>query len=254
MLLNRAAHFRMFPGYFFQATYTVTIIMKDFKRPEQDNHSVFFIAKPGYYFIVASVFATAVFALLGVASVAVAGIVVTVFICYFFRNPERVVPVEEGAVVSPADGRVIIAGPVDESPFFEGKSIKISIFMSVFNVHVNRIPHEGIVSKISYFPGKFFSANLDKASKENEHNAVFIETGMGKKICVVQIAGLIARRIICRLKERDVVYRGDRFGIICFGSRLDVYLPPDTKICVQVGSRARAGETILGYIKNDKNI
>ncbi len=126
--------------------------------------------------------------------------------------------------------------------------------MSVFNVHVNRIPHEGKVSKISYFPGKFFSANLDKASKENEHNAVFIETDMGKKICMVQIAGLIARRIICRLQEGDVVSRGDRFGIICFGSRLDVYLPPDAKICVRVGNRVKAGETILGYLKNDKKI
>ena len=228
--------------------------MKDLKRLDKDNQSAFSIAKPGYYFIIASVFATAVFALTGVASVAIAGLVVTVFICYFFRDPERVVPVEEGAVVSPADGRVIVAGPVDENPFFEGMSIKISIFMSVFNVHVNRIPHEGRVLKISYSPGKFFSANLDKASKENEHNAVLIETDTGKTICMVQIAGLIARRIICRLKEGDVVSRGDRFGIICFGSRLDVYLPSDAKICVQLGSRVKAGETILGYIENDKRI
>lgn len=228
--------------------------MQDLKRPGKDNQPAFSIAKPGYYFITASVFATAVFTLTGVASVAIAGLVVTVFICYFFRDPERVVPVEEGAVVSPADGRVIIAGPVDKNPLFEERSIKISIFMSVFNVHVNRIPHEGRVLKISYFPGKFFSANLDKASKENEHNAVLIETDMGKKICMVQIAGLIARRIICRLKEGDVVSRGDRFGIICFGSRLDVYLPSDAKICVQLGGRVKAGETILGYIENDKKI
>jgi len=226
-------------------------MMKDLKRPDSENQSAFSIAKPGYYFIIASVIATAFFTLVGVASVAIAGLAVTVFICYFFRDPDRVVPMEEGAVVSPADGRVIIAGPVDESPFFEGRSIKISIFMSVFNVHVNRIPHEGRVLKISYFPGKFFSANLDKASKENEHNAVFIETDKGKKICMVQIAGLIARRIICRLQEGDVVSRGDRFGIICFGSRLDVYLQADTKICVQVGNRVKAGETILGYLKND---
>jgi phosphatidylserine decarboxylase len=232
-----------------QRSHTEIVIMKDYKRPDKDNHSAFFIAKPGYYFIIASVFVTVAFALIGVASFAVAGLAVTVFICCFFRDPDRVVPPEDGAVVSPADGRVIIAGPVDESPFFEGESIKISIFMSVFNVHVNRIPYEGKVSKISYSPGKFFSANLDKASKENEHNAVFIETDAGKKICMVQIAGLIARRIICRLKEGDVVYRGDRFGMICFGSRLDVYLPADAKICVQVGNRASAGETILGYIK-----
>ena len=227
---------------------TEIIIMEDLKRPDTDNKSSFSIAKPGYYFIIASVFATLVFALTGIASAAIAGLVITIFICYFFRDPVRVVPVEEGAVVSPADGRVIIAGPVDENTFFEGRSIKISIFMSVFNVHVNRIPHGGRVSKISYFPGKFFSANLDKASKENEHNAVFIETDTGKKICTVQIAGLIARRIICRLKEGEIVTKGDRFGIICFGSRLDVYLPADAKICVRVGNRVKAGETILGYL------
>lgn len=223
--------------------------MEDLKRPDTDNQSVFSIAKPGYYFIIASAFVTLFFALIGVASAAIAGLVVTGFICYFFRDPDRIVPMEEGAVVSPADGKVIVVKPVDESAFFEGKSLKISIFMSIFNVHVNRIPHGGRVSKISYFPGKFFSANLDKASKENEHNAVFIETDKGKKICTVQIAGLIARRIICRLKEGDIVTKGDRFGIICFGSRLDVYLPGDAKIFVQVGNRVKAGETVLGYIE-----
>jgi len=223
--------------------------MKDLKKSVPDNRSAFSIAKPGHYFIIAAVIATVVFSVAGVASVAFAGLVITVFIGYFFRDPDRVAPMEEGAVVSPADGRVIIAKPVDENPFIDGKCIKISIFMSVFNVHVNRIPHEGKVFKISYFPGKFFSANLDKASKENEHNAVFIETDMGRKICMVQIAGLIARRIICRLKEGDIVSRGDRFGIICFGSRLDVYLPADTKICVRLGDRVKAGETILGYLK-----
>jgi len=228
--------------------------MKDCKKPDPDNRSAFFIAKPGYYFIIASVFATVVFTLAGVASVAIAGFVVTVFVCYFFRDPDRIIPMEEGAVVSPADGKVIVVEPVDESTFFEGKSIKISIFMSIFNVHVNRIPHEGRVSRISYTPGKFFSANLDKASKENEHNAVFIDTDTGKKICTVQIAGLIARRIICRLKEGDIVSRGNRFGIICFGSRLDVYLPVDANICVQVGNRVKAGENVLGYLKNDKKI
>jgi phosphatidylserine decarboxylase len=223
--------------------------MENLKQPERNRVSAFSIAKPGYYFIMAAIFATAVFSIAGVASIAFAGLVITVFIGYFFRDPERVAPIDEGAVVSPADGRVIIAEPVDENPFIDGKCIKISIFMSVFNVHVNRTPHEGKVFKISYFPGKFFSANLDKASRENEHNAVFIETETGKKICMVQIAGLIARRIICRLKEGDIVSRGERFGIICFGSRLDVYLPADTKICVGLGNRVKAGETILGYLK-----
>ena len=222
--------------------------MGDFTRPDPDNQHAFPVAKPGFYFIIAAAFATAVFALIGAAPVALTGLAITFFICWFFRDPDRVVPMYEGAVVSPADGRVIIAGPVEESPFIPEKCIKISIFMNVFNVHVNRIPHEGKVKGINYFPGKFFSANLDKASKENEHNAVLIETDKGKAVCMVQIAGLIARRIICRLKEGDPVIRGERFGMICFGSRLDVYLPADAKISVTVGNKVKAGLSILGYI------
>ena len=124
--------------------------------------------------------------------------------------------------------------------------MKISIFMSIFNVHVNRIPHEGRVKKIHYFPGKFFSANLDKASTHNEHNAIFIETEGNKNICTVQIAGLIARRIICKLQKDDIVIRGQRFGLICFGSRLDVYLPPEINLKVTVGDKVKAGTSVLG--------
>jgi len=118
--------------------------------------------------------------------------------------------------------------------------------MSIFNVHVNRVPHEGRVQRISYYPGKFFSANLDKASKQNEHNAVFIKTEDGKNICMVQIAGLIARRIICKIQEGDTVVRGQRFGLICFGSRLDVYLPSDAALKVTVGDKVKAGTSVLG--------
>jgi len=118
--------------------------------------------------------------------------------------------------------------------------------MSIFNVHVNRIPHEGQVKTVSYYPGKFFSANLDKASRENEHNAVTLETEEGKTICTVQIAGLIARRIICKIQDGDIVARGQRFGLICFGSRLDVYLPPDINLKVTVGDRVKAGTSVLG--------
>jgi len=222
--------------------------MGDFTRPDPDNQYAFSVAKPGFYFIIAAAFATAVFALIGATLVALTGLVITFFICWFFRDPDRVVPMFEGAVVSPADGKVIIVGSVEESPFVTEKCIKISIFMNIFNVHVNRIPHEGTVKGIIYVPGKFFSANLDKASKENEHNAVLIETDKGKAFCVVQIAGLIARRIICRLNEGDSVIRGERFGMICFGSRLDVYLPADAKISVTVGNKVKAGSSILGYI------
>jgi len=135
---------------------------------------------------------------------------------------------------------------MENSPFFKGSCMKISIFMSVFNVHVNRIPHEGRIKTIDYYPGNFFSANMDKASRENEHNAVFLETEEGKNICVVQIAGLIARRIICKIQEGDMVARGQRFGLICFGSRLDVYLPPDIRLNVAIGERVKAGISVLG--------
>ena len=120
--------------------------------------------------------------------------------------------------------------------------------MTVFNVHVNRIPHEGRIRRISYFPGKFFSANLDKASSQNEHNAVLLETENGKRIEFVQIAGLIARRIVCDIREEETVRRGERFGMICFGSRLDVYVPPDSKIWVAVGDKVKAGTSVLAHL------
>jgi phosphatidylserine decarboxylase len=135
---------------------------------------------------------------------------------------------------------------VDNSPFISEQTLKISIFMSVFNVHVNRVPYDGRVKEIDYYPGKFFSANLDKASLQNEHNAVFIEMGNTKPLCVVQVAGLIARRIICHIQPGDHVLRGQRFGLICFGSRLDVYLPADIKLRVAVGDKVKAGTSVLG--------
>jgi len=121
--------------------------------------------------------------------------------------------------------------------------------MSIMSVHVNRIPYDGTIKNIDYHPGKFFSANLDKASKQNEHNAVELETAGGKRIVFVQIAGLIARRIICRIQEGDIVTRGQRFGMICFGSRMDVYLPVDTEPNVAAGQYVNAGNSILGYLK-----
>ena len=220
--------------------------MSNFIWSDVLSDSAFPLASAGYPFIFASVFTTAVFALLGLIALSLIGLSVTFFICYFFRDPDRVIPNYAGCVVSPADGKVISASLVDNSRFYEGSCMKISIFMSIFNVHVNRIPHEGQVKKIHYFPGKFFSANLDKASSHNEHNAIFIETERKKNICTVQIAGLIARRIICKLHEDDIVIRGQRFGLICFGSRLDVYLPPEVNLKVAVGDKVKAGTSILG--------
>ncbi|MBW2566044.1 MAG: phosphatidylserine decarboxylase family protein [Deltaproteobacteria bacterium] len=157
-------------------------------------------------------------------------------------------PEEEGAVVSPADGKVLLVDVVQENEFAAEKMLKVSIFMSVFNVHVNRMPENGRVTDIVYYPGKFFSANLDKASVDNERNAVTMEISGGRKLIVVQVAGLIARRIICKIRKGDLLRRGERFGIICFGSRLDLYLPADTVPAVSPGDKVLAGNSILGHL------
>ena len=179
-------------------------------------------------------------------ALALIGLAATFAVCGFFRDPDRIIPDKSGAVVSPADGKVIVTEIVNNSPFYVGNAMKISIFMSVFNVHVNRAPYDGIIKENRYYPGKFFSANLDKASLQNEHNALFVETEDGKRLCVVQIAGLIARRIVCYVGSGDRIRRGQRFGLICFGSRLDVYLPADIELKVTVGDKVKAGASILG--------
>jgi len=171
-----------------------------------------------------------------------------VFLGFFFRDPERLTPEQEGAVVSPADGKVVEIRVVQDNEFALDEVLKISVFMSVFNVHVNRIPADGTVTNISYHPGKFFSANLDKASRDNERNAVSMEIDGGQRLTVVQVAGLIARRIVCRVRTGDRLKRGERFGLICFGSRLDVFLPSGTRPAVSVGDKVLAGVSILGHL------
>jgi len=212
------------------------------------NQKICPVAREGYPFILGSAFATAVVAILGLYVLALFFLAVTFFVCFFFRDPERVIPEEEKAVVSPADGKVVEVNIVQESDFAAEKMLKISIFMSIFNVHVNRIPDDGRVADVIYYPGKFFSANLDKASRDNERNAVGLEINRGRKLIVVQVAGLIARRIICKIRKGDRLSRGERFGMICFGSRLDVYLPPDTVPAVSVGDKVLAGTSVLGYL------
>jgi phosphatidylserine decarboxylase len=204
------------------------------------------VAKAGYPPIFGAAFVTLIFALLGMTTLTLFGLVATFCFCGFFRDPDRVIPNQAGAIVSPADGKVISVGPVERTSFCEGSCQKISIFMSVFNVHVNRIPFDGKVKKVGYHPGKFFAANLDKASLQNEHNAVFLETANGRPLCIVQVAGLIARRIICRVQSGDDVCKGQRYGMICFGSRLDVYLPDDAEIKVTVGEKVKAGSSVVG--------
>jgi phosphatidylserine decarboxylase len=216
------------------------------------NQKVFRVAREGYPFILGSAFATAIVAVLGLYGLVLLCLAVTLFISFFFRDPERIIPDEKGAVVSPADGKVIDVSVVQESDFAAERMLKISIFMSIFNVHVNRIPDNGTVADVIYYPGRFFSANLDKASIDNERNAVSLDIGSGRKLMVVQVAGLIARRIICKVRKGDRLSRGERFGMICFGSRLDVYLPPDTAPAVSVGDKVLAGTSVLGTYHEEK--
>ena len=176
------------------------------------------------------------------------GVVLTLWCAYFFRDPERTTPVREGLIIAPADGRVSDIrklAPPPELDLDGEERIRVSIFMNVFNVHVNRSPVDGKVAGITYIPGKFLNAELDKASSDNERQAFTIEMDDGKRIGVVQIAGLVARRIVRFVERGDDLLAGQRFGLIRFGSRLDVWLPPGVEPCVLAGQLTYAGETVL---------
>lgn len=205
------------------------------------------LAREGYPFILASIFVTIITWLVGLQAASWFSLALTIFVVSFFRDPERDIPAEPDAVISPADGRIIIAEKIFEDRFLKQDALKISIFMNVFNVHVNRVPASGKVLGVFYNPGKFFSADKDKASLENEQNALLIEADNGKKFVVNQIAGLIARRIVCYAKQGDSLEKGKRFGMIRFGSRLDVYLPVDCNVNVKIGDKVKAGSSILAY-------
>ena len=176
------------------------------------------------------------------------GVGLTVWCYYFFRDPERVTPTGEGLIISPADGIVSLIEPavppaelgMDDTPL-----TRVSVFMSVFNCHVNRTPIRGEIKAVAYRPGKFFNASLDKASKDNERNSLRIEMPDGRDLAVVQIAGLVARRIVCFVQPGAYLQTGDRFGLIRFGSRLDVYLPEGVTPAVRVGQTMIAGETVI---------
>ena len=173
----------------------------------------------------------------------------TLFTVYFFRDPERQNAVGDGAVLVPADGTILGVETLEakDSPLGV-PSKKASIFMSLFDVHVNRIPVSGKISEIAYHHGKFFAANRDKASEHNERNRITLQTDDGQRIVFVQIAGVIARRIACWVKEGDEVRAGQRFGLIRFGSRLDIYVPASSRILAQRGHKVKGGQTILGYL------
>ena len=179
------------------------------------------------------------------------GTILTLWCVYFFRDPPRVTPVRDGIIVAPADGRISMvtsAAPPPELGFGAELLPRVSIFMSVFDCHVNRSPMAGRVEKIVYHPGKFLNADLDKASVDNERNALSI-AGPNARIAVVQIAGLVARRIVCSVREGQPVAAGERFGMIRFGSRLDVYLPAGVTPQVAVGQTSIAGETVLADLR-----
>lgn len=176
------------------------------------------------------------------------GLGLTVWCYYFFRDPERVTPVREGLVISPADGVVQMIGqaaPPEELGLGSEPMLRIAVFMNVFNCHVNRAPVSGRVERIAYRPGRFLNASLDKASTDNERNALAIRMEDGRAVAVVQIAGLVARRIVCEAGEGRALLAGQRFGMIRFGSRLDTYLPAGTAPLVAVGQKTVAGETVL---------
>ena len=185
------------------------------------------------------------------------GLILTLWCAYFFRDPKRMVPFREGLVLSPADGMVQTITnviPPAELRLGDEERTRISIFLNVFNVHVNRIPIAGTITTTHYHPGAFFNASLDKASEENERQLVTVKTDDGTEIGFVQIAGLVARRIICQLSEGQTVVAGERYGLIRFGSRVDIYLPPGIEPLVMEGQTAIGGETILADLNHAEGL
>ena len=185
---------------------------------------------------------------LGWPGIAVAFGVVALFTAWFFRNPKRSSPKSDRAVVAPGDGKIVEICEESEPRFLKDKRVRISIFLNIFDVHVNRIPCRGMVEQVAYQPGRFFAASRPEATLQNEQNALLIRAAQGARVLCVQIAGLIARRIVCWVAPGDTVACGERFGLIRFGSRMDVYLPVDTKLNVKVGDHVKGGETLLGEL------
>jgi len=207
------------------------------------------IVKEGIPFVGIGAGVTLLAGLLGWTVVALAAGGVTVFTAWFFRNPTRVIPQGPGLVVAPGDGTVIAIEEEFEPRFIKDRSVRLSIFLNVLDVHVNRIPCEGVVEDIQYQPGAFLVASKPEATLKNEQNALFLRTAQGARVLCVQVAGLIARRIVCWLSPGDRVARGERFGLIRFGSRMDTFLPLGTVLKVAVGDRVKGGETIVGVLR-----
>jgi phosphatidylserine decarboxylase len=206
-------------------------------------------AKEGFPFIGLAAGITLIAAWLGWVPVAMAAAVLTLFVSWFFRNPARAIPQGPGLVVSPGDGKVLAVEEEYEPRYIKDRAVRISIFLNVFDVHINRIPCEGVIEDVQYQPGLFLVASKPHATLKNEQNALMIKTVEGAKVLCVQVAGLIARRIVCWVNPADRAVRGQRYGLIRFGSRMDTYVPVGTVMKIAVGDRVKGGETILGVLR-----
>ena len=205
------------------------------------------MAKEGLPFFIPMALFTVILGILGWTIWMYLGILLSLFIAYFFRNPRREIPNLQNVILSPADGKIVHVGECEEDRFLKEKALKISIFMSLFDVHLNRAPVSGTILAEKYIPGRFLLANVEKSSLLNEQNAMVLETEDRFKILLVQIAGFVARRIVCYAKAGDILRKGQIFGLIRFGSRVDLYLPPEVKPIVRVGQHVKGGESIIGY-------
>ncbi len=211
-----------------------------------NSHPHPIIAREGWPFLAISII-LAIAATVWCAAWSIPLWIIALFVLQFFRDPPRDIPQDAGAVLSQADGRIVVVECVND-PYVQRDAIKVSVFMNVFNVHSNRSPVDGTVQQVWYFPGKFVNADLDKASTENERNALWLKTANGTDITSVQVAGLIARRILCYVKAGDMLTRGQRYGFIRFGSRVDVYLPLIASVKISIGDKVPATTTILAML------
>jgi len=206
-------------------------------------------AKEGIPFIAIPAGVMLVAAWQGWVIVAAGAALLTAFVAWFFRNPARVIPKDPHLVVAPGDGKVIAIEEEFEPRYLKDRALRVTIFLNVFNVHINRMPCDGMVEEVQYQPGMFLVASKPEATLRNEQNALMIRTVEGVKVLCVQVAGLIARRIVCWASAQDRAMRGERYGLIRFGSRMDTFLPIGTNLRVSVGDRVKGGETILGELR-----
>ncbi|MDD3580910.1 MAG: phosphatidylserine decarboxylase family protein [Desulfobacca sp.] len=206
------------------------------------------IARPGFLFIGSGALVTLLGLWSGGHLLTMLGLVLMGFFTYFFRDPERAISTDAAALVSPADGRIIFLGKVQEDQFLHQPTQKVSIFMNLFDVHVNRAPVRSQLKATVHRPGRFVAANRPESSEVNEQQSLWLETESGQNVVMVQIAGMLARRIITYVQPPERLEKGERVGMICFGSRVDLYLPEDWTISVKVGDRVKAGSSILGRL------